>query len=303
MNDQRRTFRGRGGPTDGRLPKYNARRRKVNRQQQQQEINHGDDTKIDDVMNLQITHQNNEYDDEDFSVLEILHQDEVVDKESFVPNGDENRFVNSSGEINQSDEDEARENSLAVKGGDGKDTSNGNPQGGGDSLQKEIDHLMNRVKNNRASFSLSKDGLATLEAYQMNVLNAVKNCVNEWRGILGHHFGDMTPEIKRNAGQALFELLQQALQSGPLFGAKPGYFKRCGSEVATTVHAYLFQTIASKEDSLSLCFTEKQAAAVETWKASALKAAESSKPPSDSVIRRQQEANKSYSKKKKKFIS
>ena len=34
MNNQRRMFRGRAGPTDGRLPKHNARRRRNNQQQQ-----------------------------------------------------------------------------------------------------------------------------------------------------------------------------------------------------------------------------------------------------------------------------
>jgi hypothetical protein len=37
----------------------------------------------------------------------------------------------------------------------------------------------------------------------------------------------------------LFELIQLSLQCGPLHGAKPGYFKRCGNKFAIMIYQYL----------------------------------------------------------------
>ena len=74
---------------------------------------------------------------------------------------------------------------------------------------------------------------------------------------------DNNDSLWRSTGQAVFELVQQSLQCGPLAGSQPGYFKRCGSETAAVVLAYLETIVTSDEDVVeTLGFTEKQAAAL-----------------------------------------
>lgn len=97
----------------------------------------------------------------------------------------------------------------------------------------------------------------------------------------------MTSADSRRGGQWLFELIQASLQCGPLSGAKPGYFKRCGSAAAVSVHAYLVKICGATvaDTSAALAWTEKQAATSEAWKRRAWQAAnvESSVEPSKSV--------------------
>jgi hypothetical protein len=91
---------------------------------------------------------------------------------------------------------------------------------------------------------------------------------------------------------AMFELIQMALQSGPLAGAKPGYFKRCGSDVSQQALDFLNSTVSDKEDAAFLHFSEKQADVIDKWRNNACKAAESDKPPSKSAVKRQSKAKK-----------
>mmetsp|Transcript_83268 Transcript_83268/g.124894 ORF Transcript_83268/g.124894 Transcript_83268/m.124894 type:complete len:88 (+) Transcript_83268:1-264(+) len=84
-------------------------------------------------------------------------------------------------------------------------------------------------------------------------------------------------------------LLQLSLQSGPLAGSKPGYFKRCGGEVARVVLVFLGTVIEFIDD---LRFSEKQVAALDTWKLNAQKAAENDKPPSKSALKKQSKKSK-----------
>jgi len=48
-----------------------------------------------------------------------------------------------------------------------------------------------------------------------------------------------TMDIIYSTTQEVFSLLQTSIQVGPLSGSNPGYFKRCGSEVATMALTYL----------------------------------------------------------------
>mmetsp|Transcript_24778 Transcript_24778/g.69577 ORF Transcript_24778/g.69577 Transcript_24778/m.69577 type:complete len:150 (-) Transcript_24778:1499-1948(-) len=126
--------------------------------------------------------------------------------------------------------------------------------------------------------------------YRTNVLNAVRNCVNEYRQIVRYHRNDQLQQSQAQMQQMvavpIFELIQQSLQCGPLAGSKPGYFKRCGSEMAKIVHEYLDDMLCP--ESLEL-FTEKQRSAVTKWKQDAHKAYANgdSKPPSKSVLKKQ----------------
>lgn len=157
--------------------------------------------------------------------------------------------------------------------------------------KKEINHLHGRIRNNRTSMSLSATALANPASYQSNVLAACLNTIKEWRSILRHHSLDEV--TKKSVGLAIFELIQQSLQCGPLAGAKPGYFKRCGSELAAMIHKYLVDAVFDVADAVdTLCFSKTQADAIESWKGGAEKAAASSKPPSKSVLKNREKAKK-----------
>ena len=300
MNNQPRIFRGRGGPNDRRLPKHNARRRKGSGHvAQKPQQNKYDDENADDESPPKI------------DSLGSKHEESMIDQDD-----DSGHFnLEEIGESNIASDDDSDQSvpvtdavqdteSIAVgqkERSEAQDTSPSTTQNSSNSLQKEIQQLCMRIKNNRKSFSLaSNDGLVTAAAYKENVLNAVNNCFNQWKSILRHYNDDVLSDMKRSTGQAIFELLQQALQTGPLKGSNPGYFKRCGSEIATAVHAFLCEIIANEEEAKFLCFTEKQCAAVDKWKKSALKASEKAQPPSKHVLQRQKDANKTSTSKKKK---
>jgi hypothetical protein len=123
--------------------------------------------------------------------------------------------------------------------------------------KKEVSHLRRRIKNIRESIQSSTVAVSSPSAYEQNVLNAVTNCLNEWRSIVSYFereeyntrsgggidssssFTDQKTKSTKEIALAMFELIQHSLQCGPLSGAKPGYFKRCGGDVALVVDQYL----------------------------------------------------------------
>lgn len=164
----------------------------------------------------------------------------------------------------------------------------------------EIKHLKRRIKNvQEISIQTSRDAIASdLTKYENNVLNATKNCVNEWRAIARHYSSINITEdnedngialaLRTEVGMAVFRLIQLSVQSGPLSGGKPGYFKRCGAEIAKVVLAFL-DDVVPQHDALGInCmgFTSKQMDAMKKWKVSAGKAIENGKPPSKAVIKK-----------------
>lgn len=310
MNTQRRIFRGRGGPTDGRLPKHNARRRKP--------------PKTADSANKAEPkysgpapgHQTRQ------GITEVL-------EESLYYEGGEDR------------EDDEREDEAKTQGIDIASNSSGIPPLGpttripGDSNDdvleesdtkkslclQEIKHLKRRIRNVQEGIQTSK-AIVNPTSYKENVLNPVRNCVNEWRSI-ARHYGttkandddshdigselsrSLTDDSRKDAGLAVFQLIQLSVQSGPLRGSKPGYFKRCGSEVARTVLAFLEEVIPN--DILGECmgFSRKQMEALNLWWSNAQKASLSAKAPSKSAQSAQQYTSSptetSQGKKKKKI--
>ena len=419
-NTQRRIFRGRGGPTDRRLPKHNARRRRqppppyrdIPRQDdddkdeddkdgdEEEVVEHKEEAKQQDVIardiikqqhelvvvvdtdtadlgtnRTTIAHQQQQHqqqdDDDDDDVLKSPrnnipkqeNEEETTDldttrdynndtdelQEEFlaiVPTG---ATVDGHLSVPSQDDDEEEEERMVIndanvieKMSDYKTQEYHHDDVNtvaaisivvdDTKMHVEIQHLMKRIKHNRKSFSITKEGLSSIDSYQMNVLHAVKNCVNEWKGILNHYkpptatsqmvqegggggeeeaaisssHGEnhsavastaTTNPVLRQTGQALFELIQQAMQCGPLSGSKPGYFKRCGSQVATIVHAFLCQIIATSQEARALFLTEKQATVVETWKMLALKAAKKrnnnkNQPATKFVLQKQAKAEK-----------
>lgn len=124
----------------------------------------------------------------------------------------------------------------------------------------------------------SSNVLANPQIWQTNCLNAVKNCVDRWSHIISfYHLNNahflnnahenientdnnnnsnrilvdntdetaqelfqkiIQKEIPKSALQ-LFNLIQMVMQIGPLEGSNPGYFKRCGSDVARMAFDFL----------------------------------------------------------------
>lgn len=237
-DSSRRTFRGRAGPTDGRLNKHQARRRKQN--------------SCDDA-----TSRNNKYGDEDESKKQTL-----IVKE-------ENQQEVSEQEDVSSDETEQ-----------------------GNEADKEIQHLIRRVRNVRESIQLSATANANPCTWHQNVLNPVGNCVGEWRAIVSHYQNDLEPDACKAPGLAVYELIQMGMQSGPLAGGKPGYFKRCGCDTARQALTFLDNTVPNNKEASALHFTPKQADAIDKWRNNARKAVEDDKPPSKSVLKKQIKAKK-----------
>jgi len=277
---QRRTFRGRGGPTDRRLAKHNAARRRphpppsLTGHQQGQEHQQEQDISI--------------------SIVDLGANQAVEQVEQDLVNNLSLLLVSDKSDDEEKEEEQPEEEQAA--------------------LEKELNHLHTRIRNNRTAMSLSQTALANPAAYQTNVLAACQNTVAEWRSILKHYFCRvlllLDVDTVRSTGQAIFELIQQSLQCGPLAGSQPGYFKRCGSETAQLVYDYLVtilvvennNTVEEKDQDAirkRLGFTEKQAAAVATWKRNAQKAADKGQPPSKSILQNQDKAAAAKDRKKK----
>ena len=263
----RRTFRGRGGPTDRRLPKHNAARRRPTREKEEAEVVAVDGVSIDETTVC-------ESPQEDLAVAAQIPDDDFTLKiiDPAITSPELNDCSDTSPHVNEAEELE---------------------QEAFESYRKEVDHLLRRIRNNRTSMSLSNTALANPTSYQTNVLAACLNTFREWRSILRHH--NLDEVTKKTTGLAIFELLQQSLQCGPLSGSQPGYFKRCGSETAAIVQNYLQDATVD-----TLCLSKNQADAIERWKDNALKAAASNKSPSKSVLKNREVAEKA--KKKKSYL-
>ena len=251
MDTSRRIFRGRGGPTDRRLPKHQARHRKQTPREEPKKGKYSNCDLPEVVPSVdECTFQEGTKDDtkcKDVSSCNVTEGPTLDEDESIVPNS-------------QADE--------------------------------EIQHLFRRVRNVRESMQLSASANVSPATWQHNVLNPVRKCVGEWRAIVNHYqLGGLDPSVKA-AALAVFELIQMSLQTGPLAGAKPGYFKRCGSQVAFQALEFLNQCIVDKEEAAFLHFTEKQVATIAKWKDNATKAVENDKLPSKSIMKKQSKLKK-----------
>ena len=159
--------------------------------------------------------------------------------------------------------------------------------------EKEMKHLKRRLENLLESIQLSSIAIANPVTWQVNVLNAVQNAVIEWRSIVTF-FPDLdnSAPLSKESSLAVYMLIQLAMQSGPLAGGKPGYFKRCGSTVAMVALTFLQTVLPDENEATLLCFSERQVDAIQKWKQNASKAIDNDKPPSKSILKRQDNANK-----------
>lgn len=269
--NQRRIFRGRGGPTDGRLPKQNARRRS-NRSATKPAANKYEEADKNDAGDVEgRTSMDESLEEEDATMVpsETLDESEDVECEET---------------ISETMTNETSPPKVSA-------------------CQKEVKHLVTRVKNIREALQLST-AISNPKTYQDNVLNAVANCVNEWRSIVRHYpqppseasmeedlledTDYMMPEIKKPAALAVFEMIQHAIQCGPLAGGKPGYFKRCGGDVAKVVLTFLDEVVPNQILGDLMGLSSKQMDVMEKWRKAAATAAAEDKPPSRTAQKHQQ---------------
>jgi len=241
MQQHRRLFRGRGGPTDRRLPEHNARRRRRTQDQEDRQEKYPVTPKEE--------HAN-----------DSIEQDMQSEEEAGVP-----ASSHDTGNESNTIEEEASVTPL--------------PE------HAAIQHLQQRIRNVRSSIQTSQT-LSDPSKYQKHVLQAVANCLKEWKCILAQY--SLDPAQQKETALVIFELLQQALQCGPLAGSKPGYFKRCGAIVAEMVLHFLETNLPDPD----VLFTEKQYRAVAKWKDNARKAVDKGSSPSKSVQKNLDKATK-----------
>lgn len=253
---QRRVFRGRGGPNDRRLPKHNARRRRPPPREA------GPTTSVEH--NPQQTGEEDEW-----STTEEENDEEQAVQGEQVVNQDDEALEQSPPDAHFLKEvDHFKQRIRNVKY----------------SIQTSTLALntLSTYQNNvlRAIVNCAMEWRSTLKYHNEKVKGALE------RGEI------KTIAICKACGLSLFELVQQGLQCGPLAGSKPGYFRRCGSETAKMVLKFLDELAPNKEGLLGMFWSEKQADAVEKWKNEASKAIIKDAEPSKHVKKKMHEAAK-----------
>ena len=271
MNANRRTYRGQSRPTDGNIPHSLSRRNRALRSEARQRSN-------------------------------ALAADRRRAREAAARDG-------ASGDgSGQSDDDSIdNNNGVHLRGDDVGVEDNSNVC---DDLSDEIKHVKRRLRNVQESIQTSTS-IANPVAWEQNCLNAVANCINEWRSIVVRYFRDgdeqlneETKLVGKETSVAVFGLLQLTMQSGPLTGSNPGYFKRCGGDVARAALKLLeSDALTSGDLSSTLLFSDKQVDAIGKWRKNAAKAVENNKPPSKSMLKLQQGKGKASAKKEKKVAN
>jgi hypothetical protein len=323
---QRRVFRGRGGPKDGRLPPKKKKKTPA--------VRYVAGSKYP----LPPSQDDYNDDDDDYD-----GEKEKEDGDAPVTSS-ANHNNNSNG---RNDVDDADDEPIEEKGQEGAAVDNDEQ-----CAMLELRHLQQRIQNIRTSMTLSKgkqgggqknhshraapssssvSSSLTIPHYSANVLNAILNAVVEWHAIYTRYYyahpdddddsyyagsaapsssavlsllSDAPPHVSRprsgqqqqvvvvirEMGDLVFAMIQQGLQCGPLVGAKPGYFKRCGSEIAGLVHAFLVRVVeylplssSSDDDGGCAFWSERQQSALASWMANAEKATAAHQEPSRSV--------------------
>ena len=260
-SQQRRVFRGRGGPTDGNIPPKKTSRPKVKYQpNNNNEANNNDQGQGD--------------------VLGVRHAPLGEELPTSNENNQEHDYFIATNinrlSLHTIDVGEAEEEIISI-----------------DPFQQEINHLHKRIQNVQLSLQTSQ-GICNPQTWNRNCLVLICNVVKEWRSILKFHLfvdddadannkyssrnnegcgedngvaeqrnivNDATNNDNQsshggtnsnnaiinehkddnihNTAQKVFGLIQMALQSGPLVGSNPGYFKRCGGEVALMAFEFM----------------------------------------------------------------
>eukprot|EP00978_Attheya_sp_CCMP212_P022880 scaffold69010_cov56-Attheya_sp.AAC.1 len=287
----RRTFRGRAGPTDRNLNKHQARRRK-----QTAAVSNDPEIIVSDEIMADTTKDNRT------TATATTAIGQSVDCEERITDADieiiilpteslalyESTIEETLGE--QSLDTDPATNCLLNEGIEDKRNDEGSSPN--KAMAKELKHLQKRIRNIRESIQLSEASLSDPTNWNNNSLNAVSNCVNEWRSIVSFHSSEDDAfdsyELTRETALDVYQLVQMAMQTGPLKGSNAGYFKRCGSAVARMAVTFL-HSILSGDATTQLKFSKKQVEAISNWLSNAEKAVAANKPPSKSSAKLQQQ--------------
>ena len=163
-------------------------------------------------------------------------------------------------------------------------------------VMQEVNHLKMRVDRIEKSIKLSPGALFMPTVWNENCLNAVSNCINEWRTIVSFHrlafnptdsrFSDTISGQIKSVSLDVFMLAQLAMQTGPLSGSKPAYFKRCGGEVAKMAHSFLVNSFGG-DVCKELLMTDRQRDAISKWITGAEKAVDTNETSSKGATLKQ----------------
>ena len=243
---QRRVFRGRGGPTDGNIPPKKTRRPKV-KYQGAEAAEENEDKRCDHDMIRDITANEG--------------GDDIAIGQRTAVN------INNIQQLSlDTDTEPPPPQEVAEKS----------------KLQLEIEHLQKRINNIQTSIQTSS-GITNPTKWKSNCLLSTRNVVKEWISILKFHIAhscnnnnnnnndtrhedeegsnalssiinhintdesghscNNNDSLLHSTSQKVFSLIQMSIQTGPLVGSNPGYFKRCGGEVASIAYEYLNEII------------------------------------------------------------
>jgi hypothetical protein len=130
-----------------------------------------------------------------------------------------------------------------------KDHSNSQQE----AFSKEIRQVQQKIRNLKESIQLSTN-IAQPLVWQANGLNAALNIVNQWKTIVVFYSSknqvderiviheDSLDRSKETSLQ-VYGIIQMVMQTGPLKSCHPGYFKRCGGQVAKMAKEFLVKCI------------------------------------------------------------
>jgi hypothetical protein len=146
-----------------------------------------------------------------------------------------------------------------------------------ESFLKEIRQVQRKIRNLQESIQLSTN-IAQPLVWQDNGLNGALNIVNQWKTIVVFYskknqcddftgtkvesHSDDCREIKetkdtvihqdsihsKEVALQVYGMIQMVMQTGPLKGSNPGYFKRCGGPVAKMAKEFLVKCIQNTTD-------------------------------------------------------
>jgi hypothetical protein len=330
FKNERRVFRGRGGPNDRRLPKHNARRRRKHpsgntdlpnqpiglpvpspvsesdgvaaRSARQREFVAGVEQSLAATLSIVALSPPRVQRVDCSTLADQLPDAPCTERVSSRDRGQGNRdeLNNLSAVIDESSSLGYDERFKPV-------ASHDRSLGGtwDEQFRAETNHLRTRIANNQRTMQRSASSLKHPENYQRHVLDAVHNTVREYRAIFRNYSTPSAPDShpirsqegcddeldgrkgprftanqqyeRKELGNGLFILTQQALQCGPLAGSKAGYMKRCDPPVVRRVLQFLEGTFPDDQGSSSgaplwLDWTNKQFEALQSWKSNARRA-------------------------------
>ena len=214
MNTNRRTYRGQNRPTDGNIPHSLSRRNRASRSEARQRSNAlAADRRRAREAARDVASDSDRSDDDSIDDNDgHLHVEGSID-------------VADSSMVHAEKCDQGQSDSLvsSLESDVGVEDN-----GMSDELSDEIKHVKRRLRNVQESIQTSTS-IVNPVTWEQNCLNAVANCINEWRSIVVRYFRDGDVQLNEEtmlAGKetslAVFGLLQLTMQSGPLTGSNPG---------------------------------------------------------------------------------